>query len=247
MNATTAIPGFSAPVTIGSQKTIPVYVSETGTKPLIVLHELPGMSDSFITYCQRMTQDEGFKVYMPLLFKSPGTNMKKLETIMFCMSREFKSLFAANRDNTRPFTAWMLELVNHVADDHPGANVGLVGMCLTGGFAIAAIADPRVTAVASCQPAFPFFRNISTLGLSPAERQNARAGIADKVLPCVKAYRYQHDMLSRESHMAAAKTLMGDALERFPDLPGNEHSTLTTASANPEVFEDVVHFMRARL
>jgi len=242
-----AIDGFKKPFEFGSSTKLPVYVSEKGQKPLLVLHELPGMTPSFIVYCQKMAA-QGFKVYMPLLFKSPETEMNTLETAFFCMSREFRSLFTAkDKTNTRPFTAWLLDLVEHVGEESPDSKIGVVGMCLTGGFAIAAIAKPQVNAVAACQPSMPFFSNIETLGLSTAERNDASAGAQEKTSPCVKGYRYQKDRISREEHMKAASNLLGSSFERYPDLPGKGHSTLTGKTANLNVYEDVLDFMTKRL
>ena len=162
------IQGFHQPSDVTAANiTLPVYVSEAGTKPLIVLHELPGMSRSFIRYCTRMA-DEGYKVYMPLMFKSPNTQMGKLQSILFCLSSEFRALFSSGRTkeaHARPITTWLYELVRHVANENPGAKIGVVGMCLTGGFSLATIAVPPVEAAIACQPSVPFFFNISTPGM----------------------------------------------------------------------------------
>jgi hypothetical protein len=228
--------------------TLPVYVSEIGEKPLIVLHELSGMIPSFICTCHRLA-NEGFKVYAPLLFNKPFGRMNAAQSAMFCVSAEFRSLFGSRggKDQGRPFTAWLLHLVREVARRHPGRTVGAVGLCLTGGFALATIAEPGVGAAAACEPAFPFFRRIATLGLSKTERDRARARAATLPPPCAKGYRYSGDRACRESHMRAAQTLLGDAFERFPDLSGSAHSTLTTDTASEAVFQDVLQFLNARL
>ena len=240
--------GFHDAVEIGNEIKIPVFISENGEKPLIILHELPGMSESFIDYCRRMS-DEGFKVYMPLIFKSPGTNMNSAQSLAFCVTKEFRRLFAAKSEaDSRPFTGWLLHLIQDVADHHPDAKIGIVGMCLTGGFAIAGVASPQVTAVAACQPSFPFLWNIRSLGFSDADRAQIEAGAANKVLPCVKAYRYSGDWICKEAHMKAAKDILGTALERYtPDLPGKHHSTLTSNSASPAVYQDVLEFLNQRI
>ncbi len=240
--------GFHDAVEIGNELKRPVFISENGEKPLIVLHELPGMSESFIDYCRRMS-DEGFKVYMPLIFKSPGTSMNSAQSLAFCVTKEFRRLFAAkSMSDSRPFTSWLLHLIQDVADRHADAKIGVVGMCLTGGFAIAGVADPQVTAVAACQPSFPFLWNIKSLGFSDADRTQIEAGAANKVLPCVKAYRYSGDWICKEAHMKAAKDILGSAMERYtPDLPGKHHSTLTSDSASPAVYQDVLKFLNQRI
>jgi hypothetical protein len=245
--AAEAIPGFKPARRVSNGKlSIPVYVSETGEKPLIVTHELSGMSESFIGYCRRMA-DEGFKVHTPLMFKSPNTNMNGLQSLRFCLSAEFRGLFGAGGDGGRPFTAWLLHLVRIVSQEHSERKVGVVGMCLTGGFALAGIAQPNVEAAAACQPAFPFFFGIETLGLSERERDAVRRRAASLPQPCAKTYRFAGDRICRASHMRAVRTLLGAAVERYPDPPGSGHSTLTGETANEEVFQDVLRFLNARL
>ena len=243
------IPGFGQPVTVGSsQLKLPVYVSQNGTRPLIILHELPGMSPSFIKYCSEMA-DKGFKVYMPLMFKSPNTQMSNLQTGLFCLTWEFKKLFRArgSERHARPFTAWLIELVDFVGANNPDAKIGVVGMCLTGSFAIAAIAAPNVNAAVVCQPSHPFFFGIKTLGLSNSQRTNAADRAQTLTRPCAKGYRFKDDHISRESHMSAVQDLMRDTFERHPDLPGKNHSTLTTDSRSEVVFEDVLQYLNSRL
>ena len=241
------IDGFKSATPVGDTLTLPVYSSELGSKPLIILHELPGMTPSFIDYCQRMAA-AGFKVYMPLLFKSPGTEMNGFQSALFCISREFRDLFSAvDQTHARPFTAWLLELVQHVSSNHPGSKIGVIGMCLTGGFSIAAIAHSDVKAAIACQPSFPFFRNITTLGLSDSERAGARQGASELPAPCVKAYRFERDRICKDQHMNAAADLLNEAFERHPDIPGRGHSTLTGSTANPQVYDDVLAFLTQRL
>lgn len=244
-----SIEDFSEPFVIEhADFALPVYTSMAGTRPLIVLHELPGMTRSFIDYCSRMAQ-QGYRVYMPLLFKKPGTDMSALRLPLFCLSAEFRRLFAATpgAEGSRPFTKWLLKLTQDVAGRHPDKPIGIVGMCLTGNFAMAAIAEPQVAAAVLCQPSYPVFRNIASMGLSPDEREAAIARSGDLPRPCMKGYRYAGDWICRRRHMAAIEQNFTDAFERYPDLKGSAHSTLTTASRSEVVFDDVLAFLDARL
>lgn len=247
MNNFRTVSGFNDPIRIGKFTSLPVYVSEVGTKPLVILHELPGMTPSFIEYCREMSE-EGFKVYMPLLFKSPETEMSALGCALFCVSREFRALFSArDGSNSRPVTTWLLELIDHISKENPDTKIGVVGMCLTGGFSIAAIAKPNVNAAILCQPSIPFFSDIETLGMSDQERANAKQGAKNKPFPCAKGYRYAKDNISRDSHIRAAADILGEAFVRHPDLAGKGHSTLTGNSPSPEVYQDVLSFLNGRL
>jgi hypothetical protein len=124
-------------------------------------------------------------------------------------------------------------------------------MCLTGGFALATIAEEKVGAAVACQPAFPFLRQIRTLGLSDDERAKASQRAAKlyslEGRPCLKGYRYRWDHISRPSHLRAAKKIFGPAFERHPSLPGRGHSTLTGPAPHPDVQRDIEEFLAARL
>lgn len=230
----------------GIQKTI--YRSKHGTMPLLILHELPGMSPSFLHYCRDMIGKD-FRVYAPLLFKSPNEKMSQIQQRLFCISREFKQLFTLRSvdEDGAPFASWLLALVSEVSKQNPEKKIGVVGMCLTGSFAIAAIVHPSVNAAISCQPSYPFFRNIETLGLSKTQRQEVADRASSLSIPCAKGYRYKGDRICRASHMRALKSVLGSSFECFPELAGSQHSTLTSGSRNPEVFRDVLEFLNKRL
>lgn len=245
--------GFSGPVMVShGELDLPVYTSTAGEKPLIALHELPGMTEPFLAFSRTMA-DKGYKMVIPLLFNEPGQKMSNKEARAFCVSQEFKDLFAAAEGSGggRPFTAWLLHLTRQVLAENPGRKVGVVGMCLTGGFALAAIAEERVGAAVACQPAFPFFRGIRTLGLSEEERrrasERARGLAALEGRPCLKGYRYRWDLICRPSHMRAAQRIFGPAFERHPNLPGRGHSTVTRTPPDPAVMGDLEAFLEARL
>jgi len=227
---------------------LPVYVSTGGEKPLVVLHELPGMMPSFIEFCRRIS-DDGFRVYMPLLFKSPGTEMGGAQIARFCMSREFFKLFMVRNGASGglPVVNWLRGLLSHVGSREPDRNIGVIGMCLTGNFALAGIADPKVSAAIACQPAFPVMFGLKGLAMSERQRWEAVARAKSLPPPCVKGYRYERDWRSRRGHIDAIRDAFGDAFEMFPELPGAHHSTLTADSASEEAYRDVVSFLNARL
>lgn len=228
---------------------IPVYVSETGSQPVIVLHELPGMTCPFIDFCQKLVS-EGYRVYMPLIFGEPRMKMGNVQMAKFCLSREFRHLFKMNPDTPegRPFPRWLLHLTQTVIHENPGSDVGVIGMCLTGGFAIAAIANQGVGAVVSCQPAFPFFFGIRTIGLTKNQRDNCAKRCVAAPEPLVKGYRYSGDVLSREPHMRSIQNLLGAGFERHPDLKGCGHSTVTGPDpGKSQVIDDILKFLAHRL
>ena len=244
-----AIDEFESPFFLNHEDLeLPVYRSRQGSVPLIVLHELPGMTGSFIQCCGRFAH-EGYRVYMPLIFKTPYTEMTGLAMPLFCLSAEFRRLFASTNgpSGSRPFTRWLLALTETVAQRHPDQPFGVVGMCLTGGFALATIAQPGVSAAIACQPSYPIWSGIATIGLSDEERDAAVARSATLAKPCAKGYRFRGDWICRNAHMTAIESCFQDAFERYPDLDGSAHSTLTTSTASAAVLDDVLQFLGARL
>lgn len=226
---------------------LPIYTRNGGDRCVVVLHELPGMTPSFVNFCRDLS-DEGYKVYMPLIFKEPFTEMNAFQMASFCVSSEFRKLFnRRSGEQDKPFTNWLLELCKMVSDDNPSKPIGMIGMCLTGNFAVASIIENNVKAAVACQPSYPFFTNIQTLGLSEELRRRIATTAGAQSAPCVKAYRYKRDWRCRERHMRALEGVLGDAFDRYPDLPGGGHSTLTGGEPNEEVYADCLEFLSRRL
>ena len=238
--------GFDAPQEIfDGEVSSPVFRSLEGELPIIVLHELPGMTPSFIEYCQHMVK-EGFKVYMPLLFKDVGSEMSTGQTIRFCLDKEFRHLFSARaEDGSRPISNWLLHLTKHVAQECPNQKIGMIGMCLTGGFALVGLADPSVAGVICCQPSYPFFFNQS-IGLTSSQREKVSDGAKRLPKPCVKGFRYDKDWICRKSHFNAIENLLDDAFDK-KTLPGRGHSTVTGSCLNKRVFDEIVVFLNRQL
>jgi len=157
--------------------TYPVFRGGRGPA-VIVMHEIPNLHPGVIAFGQRVVA-AGFTVYMPSLFGEPGvaltvgTNARSL--LRACISREF-STWATRR--TSPITGWLRALARdaHAACGGPG--VGAVGMCLTGGFALAMMVDDTVVAPVLSQPSIPF-------PIGPAHRRDL--GVSDQDLAAIRA------------------------------------------------------------
>ena len=70
-----------------------------------------------------------------------------------CVSREFTKL--ALRE-TPPVAGWLRSLARQLHAELGGPGVGAVGMCFTGGFALAMMVDDSVAAPVVAQPSVPF-------------------------------------------------------------------------------------------
>ncbi|MFN0250627.1 MAG: dienelactone hydrolase family protein [Kofleriaceae bacterium] len=193
---------------------------------VIVIHEVPGLYPAVVDFGRRLVA-AGFTVYMPSLFGTPGREMGVAYSLRSiaraCVAREF-TVWATRK--TSPITAWLRALARdaHLACGGPG--VGAIGMCLTGGFALAMMVDDVVVAPVLSQPSIPF-------GVTRAQRRDL--GIDDATLAgvkqraaagtCVLGLRFTGDRLVPPERFARLREELGDrflAVE-IDSSPGNPH------------------------
>jgi dienelactone hydrolase len=82
-----------------------------------------------------------------------------------CIQREF-SFWAAGRSS--PIVNWLRALARKAHEECGGPGVGAVGMCFSGGFALAMMTEPAVIAPVLSQPSLPF-RKRASIDVSPEE------------------------------------------------------------------------------
>lgn len=206
-------------------KTKTVYRKGTGPA-VIIMHEVPGITPEVAEFARRVA-DSGFSVYMPNLFGTPGKPMTALYTISslvkVCISREFTA-FA--RKQSSPVTTWLRALCRHAHEECGGPGVGVLGMCFTGGFALALMVDETVMAPVLSQPANP-------LPISSAHR--AAIDLSDEDFTVVKAraaagcsvlgLRFTEDFSVPDERFEMLRRELGDgfmAIE-IDSSPGNPH------------------------
>jgi len=130
---------------------------------VIVIAEMPGISPKVIEFADRVVAI-GCTAVMPHLFGEPGFDVETaskaraarymLSSIVpTCVSREFTTLA---RGRTSPVVDWLrgLAATEHARCGGPG--VGAIGMCFTGGYALAMATDDRLLAPVLSQPSLPF-------------------------------------------------------------------------------------------
>lgn len=96
-------------------------------------------------------------VYLPSLFGEPGRPITSLYHIkstaeVICVRREF-TLWRRNRSS--PIVDWLRALARRAHEECGGPGVGALGMCLTGGFALATMTEPKVIAPVLAEPSLP--------------------------------------------------------------------------------------------
>lgn len=206
-------------------KTHPIYRKGNGPG-VIVIHEIPGLTPEVIGFGEEVVA-AGYTVVMPHLFGTPEAPMglkSMAQTFpQVCVSREFTKL-ATNE--TTPVADWLRSLSRELHAELGGPGVGALGMCFTGGFALAMMVDDSVAAPVLCQPSTPFAvskKRGADLNLSPADletvKQRAAGGCA------VLGLRYTSDPLTGSRF----DTLTHELGENFirVEFPGKGHGTVT--------------------
>lgn len=138
-------------------------VYRKGSGPaVVVITEMPGMSPMVLGFADRIVE-LGCSAVLPDLYGTPGRESVRgpavsnaiyttKSMIKGCISRDF-STFALNR--TSPIASWLRALARHEHGRCGGPGVGAVGMCFSGGFALAMATDPSVVAPVMSQPSLP--------------------------------------------------------------------------------------------
>ncbi|MBL4671631.1 MAG: dienelactone hydrolase family protein [Arenicella sp.] len=177
-----------------NNKTIRHDVYQRGNgPPVIIIQELPGIGQATLRLADKLIQ-AGFSVVIPHLFGpigkvQAGRNLMRV----FCLRKEFK-LFSRNQSS--PIVDWLKALCRLIKDERKVSGVGVIGMCLTGNFAISLMADSSVTAAVSSQPAMPI-NSASSLHMSQLDIQKIKTNI-DKTQP-ILAFRFENDWMSTQA------------------------------------------------
>jgi dienelactone hydrolase len=143
---------------------------------VIVMTEMPGISPMVLGFADRLVA-LGLTAVLPQLFGTPGYDHARASTVArlrtavtvlshVCISREF-TMFVAGRSS--PVIDWLRGLAVHEHARCGGPGVGAVGMCFTGGFALAMATEPRVLVPVLSQPSMP-------VGLTARHRHNIDCG-----------------------------------------------------------------------
>jgi dienelactone hydrolase len=190
--------------------------------------------------------DAGFTVVLPQLFGTPGkpSSFGAMASTLprVCLNQEFNKL-AVGR--TSPVTVWLRGLARDLHGELGGPGVSALGMCFTGGFALAMMVDEVVTAPVVAQPSLPFAigkRRADDLNLSAGDlavvKSRAVAGCQVLGLRFAQdpATGTRFDRLDRE---------IGPAFVRV-DLEGKGHATLT-AHRQQRAVDEVLQFFENRL
>ena len=181
---------------------------------VIVIHEIPGLHPQVVEFADRLVA-AGMTVFLPSLFGEPGRTLSSgyaLKTIatVICIRREF-AIWTGGR--TSPFVDWLRALARQAHAECGGPGVGALGMCFTGGFALAMATDPCVVAPVLSQPSLPLRRSqAGEIDTSPQDVACVRARFEREDLT-VLGLRYRSDKLVPDARFARYRDVLGDRFE----------------------------------
>jgi dienelactone hydrolase len=185
----------------------------TDKPPLILLHELTGLSPGTLAYAEELSRD--FPVYVPLLFgeKSKFSLTKGLSAYWFQGSMDFfpGGEWGASSQGSVPIVNWLRAVVRQIGEQHPRQHIGIIGNCLTGPLPLALLDHPQVSAAVVAQPALPLRfwwyedADHTSLGLSADDLQYARKSTAK-----IYGLRFETDCMSDPAKQETLRDEFGD-------------------------------------
>jgi dienelactone hydrolase len=209
-----------------SDKSRGVYRKGTGPA-VVVISEIPGITPAVVGFADRVV-DVGCTAVLPNLFGEAGkapTAVYTAQTILpACVSRDFQA-FATRK--TSPVIDWLRALARAEHERCGGPGVGVVGMCFTGGYALAMIAGAPVLAPVLSQPSLPIAvtkNHRRDLGVSDDDLAEIKNQCAARDL-AVLGLRFSHDRLVPRERFQRLHEELGDrfvAVE-IDSSPNNPH------------------------
>jgi dienelactone hydrolase len=252
-------------------KTRAVYRRGSGPAVLVIA-EMPGITPKVIGFADRVVE-LGCTAVLPHLFGEPGRDPYKggparaipyvLSSIVpACVSRDFHAI-ATGR--TSPVIEWLKALARHEHAACGGPGVGVIGMCFTGGFALAMAVDDSVLAPVLSQPSLPFPTSKKArrdLGMSDADLGKVKARFAKEPDLCVLGMRFTGDKVVPGERFAHLREALGDRFVGIEidsskgnefGIPTNAHSVVTEhlvdepGHPTQEALHKVLDLFRSRL
>jgi dienelactone hydrolase len=242
-----------------------------GGPAVIVLAEMPGISPQVLGFADRLVAI-GCSAVLPDLFGEAGRDPLVRSTwgraqyalaslVEVCVSREF-TLLATGRSSK--VVDYLRGLAGHEHARCGGPGVGVVGMCFTGGFALAMATAPSVIAPVVSQPSLPFpvtERRKRAIDCSADELEHI-AGRCSKEGLRVLGLRFDGDPIVPPERFAFLRERLGDGFvaielqqkDGHPAGPLSKHHSVLTCDLIDEPGEPtlaalgaVLDLMRAKL
>jgi dienelactone hydrolase len=239
----------------------PVYRKGSGPA-VIIIHEIPGLHPGVFKFADHVAA-AGMTVFLPSLFGEAGKPVSRGYAVRsmlgaICIRREFH---VWSGTGSSPIVDWLRALARKVHAECGGKGVGAVGMCFTGGFALAMMTEPVVVAPVLSQPSQPIFgkTKATVVDVSDGEIACAKKRFIEEDLSMI-GLRFKSDAFVPNGRFEQLKQEFGDKfeaveLEDADALPGTgmpPHSVLTLhlddrpGTVTKKVEERVIDFFKMR-
>jgi dienelactone hydrolase len=193
-------------------------VYRRGSGPaVIIIHELPGLNPATVRFADRVVEG-GMTVFLPSLFGEPGRPRTAAYGVRstisaICIRREF-NVWSAGKSS--PIVEWLRALARKAHGECGGRGVGAVGMCFTGGFALAMMTEPAVVAPVLSQPSMPIAagsrKRAAGIDASPQEIACARERFASENLSMI-GLRFKSDAHVPDARFETYRREFGEKFE----------------------------------
>lgn len=244
-------------------------VFRLGSGPaVVVIAEMPGITPKVADFARRVAAI-GCTAVLPHLFGEPGRDPAPggkpdlrytlSSMVPACVSKEF-TVWATGR--TSPVIDWLRALAAAEHERCGGPGVGAIGMCFTGGFALAMATDDRLLAPVLSQPSMPLALTPSrrrTIDISPEDLAVVKQRCADGLE--VLGLRFRSDRLVPSERFRFLERELGDAFRAIeldddaanPDAAMSPHSVVTEhliderGQPTRQALDEVLELFRSRL
>ncbi len=230
---------FEQPVSHAGITHSVLCLSDGTTKPpVLLLHELTGLSPGTLAYAEELSKE--FTVYVPLLFGEQG----KLSLVSGLRAYWFRGLFeffpagewGIPSEGSAPIVNWLRGVVQQIGGRHQHQRMGIIGNCMTGPIPLALLDSQQVHAVVIAQPALPMRfwwytdEDKASLGITESDLQKAKESTA-----MIYGLRFETDCIAHpEKHRTLRDTfgtrfINGEIPAKAYQIEGkrvNAHSTL---------------------
>jgi dienelactone hydrolase len=236
-------------------------VYSAGEGPIVLLlHESPNPFPEVFTLGNVLAK-EGYQVHIPVFSGKANQPFSRRDAVsnlvLNCIRREF-AVFAAGRSS--PLTDWIREFCRDLLREQGQEGIGLIGMCLTGNFALSLLAEPWMLAPVLSQPSLPYGIGPLAKGLHVDQETIDKAKKRDDLK--ILGLRFTHDFLCPRSRFDKLRNTFGTAFQGIEinsgpfnshGIPLTAHSVLTKDFVNEaghpthEALRTTLSFLESRL
>lgn len=180
--------------------------------PLLLLHELNGLTPQTLRYAMELSKD--FTVYIPMLFGEKGKTSFWNWRGLWAYWAWFGNEWTVPLKGSAPIVIWLRDVVSDIEQKHKSLPIRIIGNCMTGALPLALLGrgdgtiNANIDAVVVAQPALPMRfwwwhtdEDYSSLGLS-----NDDLVVAHKSMAKILALRFETDRVSPPEKRDTLKT-----------------------------------------